>query len=71
MVKDVAAAIFGLTPDSPASAAHSLQVDRRRPPDPRRRERYVDIVANHDRQLRPDEEVDFSSIYYDAKQRSS
>jgi polar amino acid transport system substrate-binding protein len=71
MVRDVAAAIFGLSPDSPALAAHihfkSID-DAQRIPDVQ--EGAVDIVAhtmtvNCDRMR----DVDFSSIYYDAKQR--
>jgi polar amino acid transport system substrate-binding protein len=71
MVQDVAAAIFGLNPDSPALAAHihfkSID-DADRILDVQKG--IVDIVAhtmtvNCDRM----QEVDFSSIYYDAKQR--
>jgi polar amino acid transport system substrate-binding protein len=71
MVRDVAAAIFGLTPDSPALARriHFKAID-----DAHRildvQNGTVDIVAhtmtvNCDRM----KDVDFSSIYYDAKQR--
>jgi polar amino acid transport system substrate-binding protein len=71
MVKDVAAAIFGLTPDSPALAQHihfkSID-DAHRIPDAQNG--TVDIVAhtmtvNCARM----QDVDFSSVYYDAKQR--
>ena len=71
MIRDVAAAIFGLSPDSPALAQHihfkSID-DAERIPDVQGR--IVDIVAhtmtvNCARM----QEVDFSSIYYDAKQR--
>jgi len=71
MIKDVAAAIFGLSPDSPALAQHihfkSID-DAERLPDIQKG--MVDIVAhtmtvNCSRM----QEVDFSSIYYDAKQR--
>jgi polar amino acid transport system substrate-binding protein len=70
-IRDVAAAIFGLSPDSPALAAHihfkSID-DAQRIPDVENGS--VDIVAhtmtvNCDRM----QDVDFSSIYYDAKQR--
>ncbi|MCW2929296.1 MAG: transporter substrate-binding protein [Actinomycetia bacterium] len=71
MVKDVAAAIFGLTPDSAALAAHihfKAIDDAQRIPDVENG--TVDIVAhtmtvNCARM----KDVDFSSIYYDAKQR--
>jgi polar amino acid transport system substrate-binding protein len=71
MIKDVAAAIFGLSPDSPALAQHihfkSID-DAERITDIQNG--TVDIVAhtmtvNCSRM----QEVDFSSIYYDAKQR--
>jgi len=71
MIKDVAAAIFGLSPDSPALAQHihfkSID-DAQRIHDVQNG--IVDIVAhtmtvNCARM----QEVDFSSIYYDAKQR--
>jgi polar amino acid transport system substrate-binding protein len=71
MVKDVAGAIFGLSPDSPALARHihfkSID-DAHRIPDVQKG--TVDIVAhtmtvNCARM----QDVDFSSIYYDAKQR--
>jgi polar amino acid transport system substrate-binding protein len=71
MIKDVAAAIFGESPSSQALLAHihfKVITDPRRIPDLQKR--TVDIVAftmtvNCARmQL-----VDFSSIYYDAKQR--
>jgi polar amino acid transport system substrate-binding protein len=71
MVKDVAAAIFGLSPDSPGLAAHlhfKAIDDAQRIPDVQ--QGIVDLVAhtmtvNCDRM----KDVDFSSIYYDAKQR--
>ncbi|HLK77330.1 MAG TPA: transporter substrate-binding domain-containing protein [Streptosporangiaceae bacterium] len=71
MIKDVAAAIFGLGPGSPAVAAHihfKAIDDAQRIPDVQ--QGIVDIVAhtmtvNCDRM----KDVDFSSIYYDAKQR--
>lgn len=71
MIKDVAAAIFGLSPASPALAAHihfKAIDDAERIPDVQ--EGIVDIVAhtmtvNCDRM----KDVNFSSIYYDAKQR--
>jgi len=71
MIKDVAAAIFGLSPDSPALAQHihfkSIDDAERIPSI---QNGTVDIVAhtmtvNCARM----QEVDFSSIYYDAKQR--
>ncbi len=71
MIKDVAAAIFGLSPDSPALAAH---VHFKAIDDAHRRsdiqDGTVDIVAytytvNCDRM----KYLDYSSIYYDAKQR--
>jgi polar amino acid transport system substrate-binding protein len=71
MIKDVAAAIFGLSPDSSALAQHihfkSID-DAERIPDVQKG--TVDIVAhtmtvNCARM----QDVDFSSIYYDAKQR--
>jgi len=71
MIKDVAAAIFGLSPDSPALAQHihfkSID-DAERLTDIQKQK--VDIVAhtmtvNCSRM----QAVDFSSIYYDAKQR--
>lgn len=75
MVKEVAAAIFGLTPDSGALAAHvhfKAISDADRIPDVQGAPGAspVDIVAhtmtvNCARM----KEVDFSSIYYDAKQR--
>jgi polar amino acid transport system substrate-binding protein len=70
-IKDVAAAIFGLSPDSRAVVAHihfkSID-DAQRIPDVEKG--IVDIVAhtmtvNCTRM----KDVDFSSIYYDAKQR--
>jgi polar amino acid transport system substrate-binding protein len=71
MVKDVAATIFGLTPDSPALARHihfKAIDDAHRILDVQKG--TVDIVAhtmtvNCDRM----KDVDFSSIYYDARQR--
>jgi polar amino acid transport system substrate-binding protein len=71
MVREVAAAIFGLSPDSPALAAriHFKAIDdAHRLPDVE--SGAVDIVAhtmtvNCDRMKL----VDFSSVYYDAKQR--
>jgi polar amino acid transport system substrate-binding protein len=71
MVKEVAAAIFGLRPDSPALAAHihlKAITNAERITDVENG--TVDIVAdtmtvNCARM----QEVDFSSIYYDAKQR--
>lgn len=71
MIKDVAAAIFGLSPDSAALGAHihfKAIDDAQRIPDVANG--TVDIVAhtmtvNCDRM----KDVDFSSIYYDAKQR--
>jgi polar amino acid transport system substrate-binding protein len=71
MIKDVAAAVFGLSPASPALAAHihfKAIDDAQRIPDVQ--QGIVDIVAhtmtvNCDRM----KDVDFSSIYYDAKQR--
>jgi polar amino acid transport system substrate-binding protein len=71
MIKDIAAAIFGPSPDSPALAQHihfkSID-DAERIPDIQNG--TVDIVAhtmtvNCARM----QDVDFSSIYYDAKQR--
>jgi polar amino acid transport system substrate-binding protein len=71
MVKDVAAAIFGLTPDSPALAQHihfKAIDDAHRIPDVQNG--TVDIVA-HTMTVNCDrlKDVDFSSIYYDARQR--
>jgi polar amino acid transport system substrate-binding protein len=71
LVKDVAAAIFGLSPSNPALAAHihfKAIDDAQRIPDVQ--DGTVDIVAhtmtvNCARM----KDVDFSSVYYDAKQR--
>jgi polar amino acid transport system substrate-binding protein len=71
MVKEVAAAIFGLSPDSPALAAHiHFKVINNAERITDVENRTVDIVADtmtvNCARL---QEVDFSSIYYDAKQR--
>jgi polar amino acid transport system substrate-binding protein len=71
MVKDVAAAIFGLSPDSPALAAH---IHLKAIDDAHRQSvvqgGIVDIVAfTYTVNCTRLKYVDFSSIYYDAKQR--